>query len=388
MTDRPSIAVVRGEALNPFEMQAYRPLVAEFDLLLVGRTNPLYEVGLVGLPTRLLRSTNGSRLTAAAARRLGRTLPALGEGRLLGLARAVAGREVLHAAETAIPFSAQCAEIAGRTGAKLVLTCWENIPFRFEEDERVAQRKRFVQDACDLFIAVTPSAKAALVDEGVDGDRVVVVPAGVDTTRFRPDSQAPGARALLGVSDDAVLAVFIGRLIPEKGLVELIRAVAMAAGASDASNVHLLIVGSGPELTRVRSAATALKVSNRIHVLSGVSYAEVPGLWAMADIAVVPSLPAPYWQEQFGMVLAEAMSSGVPVIATRSGSIPEVVGDAALLVTPYDVEELATALRDLAADLARRADLAARGRGRAEDIYAVDVVAAQLAAAYRRVLAS
>jgi glycosyltransferase involved in cell wall biosynthesis len=108
----------------------------------------------------------------------------------------------------------------------------------------------------------------------------------------------------------------------------------------------------------------------------------------MADIAVVPSLPAPYWQEQFGMVLAEAMSSGVPVIATRSGSIPEVVGDAALLVTPYDVEELATALRDLAADLARRADLAARGRGRAEDIYAVDVVAAQLAAAYRRVLAS
>ena len=87
------------------------------------------------------------------------------------------------------------------------------------------------------------------------------------------------------------------------------------------------------------------------------------------------------------MVLVEAMASGRPVITTESGSIPEVVGDAALLVRPYSVDDLASAIALLATDSSRRRELAAAGRRHVVSHYDSRVVASQIAAAYRHLLA-
>jgi glycosyltransferase involved in cell wall biosynthesis len=76
-----------------------------------------------------------------------------------------------------------------------------------------------------------------------------------------------------------------------------------------------------------------------------------------------------YWQEQFGMVLAEAMASGTPVISTMSGSIPEVVGDAAVLIPPGDYNALADNVMKLIEDSAIRDDFSKKGRARAEEVF-------------------
>jgi glycosyltransferase involved in cell wall biosynthesis len=284
-----------------------------------------------------------------------------------------------------MPFSEQCAEVVRRNGAKLVLTCWENIPFRFEEDRKIAARKRLVADACDLFIAVTAKARDALVAEGVATERIVVVPAGVDTERFAPHTPDPNLLARLDVPLGAFVVLFVGRMIREKGVVDLTQAVSRLP-AVDGRPVHLVLAGAGPERDRVISAANALGCADRVHVQPGVRYGEVASLYACADVVVAPSLPTPYWEEQFGMVLVEAMACGRPLITTNSGSIPDVVGDAAVLVRPYDVNDLSNALTELASGPEERARLATAGRERVLANFDSAVVGAKLAEAYHRVL--
>src|SRR4051812_13855915 len=123
---RPSIALIRGEALNPFEMQVYAPLTTRFDLLGVGRRRPSYEVEQLPMPVRLLPSVGSYPMAQAAYRRVPAWMRYPNDpNRLFGFAKAVAGREVLHAAETALAVSEQAAESVASSGAKLVLTCWE-----------------------------------------------------------------------------------------------------------------------------------------------------------------------------------------------------------------------------------------------------------------------
>ena len=159
----------------------------------------------------------------------------------------------------------------------------------------------------------------------------------MDCDRFNPAVYAGELRQRWNVPHSEPLVVFIGRFIQEKGLVELLRA--FSAGHSGQG--HLVFVGSGNQSRRLGVAASALGVSERLHIVPAVSYQDVPTVYAAADIVVAPSLPTPYWEEQFGMVLVEAMASGRALMSSASGAIPEVVGDCALLVPPYDTDALA-----------------------------------------------
>jgi len=378
----PTVALVRGEALNPFEMQAYEPLTDRFDLLAVGRTRAKYEVDNLSMPVTLLRSVAAHRNLL----RLYRHSPLRSAGDqdfLLRLNSAVSGYDILHAAETVLPVSEQCARIAADRGRYLVLTCWETIPFRYDDQPRLAARKAMVRRQANHFIAVTGRARDALETEGVDGERISVVPAAVDCERFAPRSCDPALRRRWNVPQDAVVALYVGRMIQEKGITELILAF---AGAERPDSAYLVLVGHGDQAGRARLAAEALGVGDRVRFLPGVSYRELPNHYVSADVVVAPSLTTPYWEEQFGMVLAECMASGRPLITTRSGAIPEVVGDAAVLVEPYRTDELSAALTALLTDSEARSALGNRGRLRAEGRYAVPVVAEQLAQVYTRVL--
>jgi glycosyltransferase involved in cell wall biosynthesis len=382
--DRPRVALLRGADLNPYEMQAYEPLQVEFDLLAVGRHRGRHETDMIGMPTQLLASISQHRRLSGMWRRARASTVAKGNpDRLLGLPRLIRDFDILHAAETAIPLSEQAAELVTSRQPRLILTCWETIPFRFDDDPLLSRRKSIVRNATSLFIAVTERARATLLAEGVSADRVVVVPAAVDCERFHPDIPARGFRRQWDVPPSAPLVVYVGRLIREKGLVELLR----AFGASSSRHSHLVFVGSGDQSHRLRVAATALGVSERIRIVPSVSYADIPGVYAAADVVVAPSLPTPYWEEQFGMVLVEAMASGRALLSTSSGAISEVVGDGAVLVPPYDPEALSEALEQLLGDPQRRVALGQRAQERASRLYAIPRVAPQLADCYRRVLA-
>lgn len=379
------VAFVRGSALNPFETQVFSRLDG-YEAQAVGAVPANYEVDLVPVPVTLLPTGLANARAARIARRLGLPVDSLlgPAGRLRGLREVVGDAQIIHAAETFIPLGEQCADIAADTGASLVLTCWENIAFRGDEDDAIAQRKQKLRAAAALFIAVTPRARDTLVAEGVAPERIRVIPAALDTDRFRPGVGDRFLAAKLGLPRSARIVLFIGRMIREKGVTELVQAFARIDRRGP--DTHLVFVGNGPQLPRVKRAAAALGVAGCVHFLPGQSYQDVPRVFSSADVVVVPSLSTPYWQEQFGYVLVEAMAAARPVITTRSGSIPDVVGNAAILIEDYDIGALAAAMTDVLDDQELATSLRTAGRQRAEQLYASGVVAYQLADAYDNVL--
>jgi glycosyltransferase involved in cell wall biosynthesis len=286
----------------------------------------------------------------------------------------------VHSAETFLPISEQAAAARVRDGFRLVLTCWENIPFLHENDPRIAARKHIVRSTSDLFLAVTERARQALLLENVPGEQIVVQPMGVDRQVFRPLPRDEPLVNKWSLPDGWSTILYCGRLLREKGLLDLILALVALA------KTILVIVGEGPERTRLERAAQARGISDRVRFVGGFEYIQMARVYSIADVFCLPSLSTPYWQEQFGMVLVEAMACGVPVLSTATGSIPEVVGDAAVLVPAYAVEQLREGIASLLEERERRDALAAAGLQRVAERYDANRVAESIGKIYERVL--
>jgi len=170
-----------------------------------------------------------------------------------------------------------------------------------------------------------------------------------------------------------------GRLVPEKGF-----HIVMDAMAAEPS-WSLRLVGEGPERGHLTERAKTLGIADRVEILGYCDEAAMAAFYGSVDVLVVPSVPTTGWEEQFGRVVVEAMAGGVPVVSSTCGSLPEVVGDAGLLVPPGDVEALHACLAKLAMEPATRHALAARGLGKARS-YSWAEVARQQLALYRDVL--
>jgi rhamnosyl/mannosyltransferase len=182
-------------------------------------------------------------------------------------------------------------------------------------------------------------------------DRTVVVPLGVDTDRFCP---GPGEPA----GPPAVL--FVGQMRHYKGVDDLL--VAMRAVPAP---TRLLLAGDGPMRRRWEDLCGPLGLGDRVTFLGQVPDAALPALYRSAGVLVLPSTSR---AEAFGMVLLEAMASGLPCVTTEVGSGTSYVvqdGVTGLVVPPRDPAALARALGRLAADPALRARMGAAGRARA-----------------------
>jgi len=217
-------------------------------------------------------------------------------------------------------------------------------------------------------VTVSESSKNDICrDFRVSRDAVHIVPLGVDTRLFRPraDPRVPG-RIVTVISAD----------FPLKGLTTLVRAVAKLVTERDA---HLIVVGTPAPATSKQVAQ--LGVADRVTFVSGLPDEAYARLLASAQVAVVPSL-----YEGFSLPAVEHMASGTPLIASRAGALPEVTGDAAMLVAPGDAEELAAALRTLHDGEAVRESLAGRGLARVGERFAWPAVAAATVALYRKVI--
>ena len=168
----------------------------------------------------------------------------------------------------------------------------------------------------------------------ISKDRVYIVRNGIDVERFLNDITEDEKRDLrkkYGIKDDEILIIFCGRLMWEKGVKELILAIKKL---KNISNIKLLIVGSSSfgAKNKTKYEEEIFNISKDIQdkiVFSGfIHNSEMNKIYQIADIAVVPSL----WEDASPLVVVEEMASGLPIIATRSGGIPELVGDNALLV--------------------------------------------------------
>jgi glycosyltransferase involved in cell wall biosynthesis len=165
---------------------------------------------------------------------------------------------------------------------------------------------------------------------------------------------------------------FAGRLVPEKGIRDLLAAVARLDFPA-----RLLIVGDGPLRSEVQSADLGRAT---LEVRTGIRGAELPDHYREMDVLVLPSRTTATWAEQFGRVLCEALLCGVPVLGSDSGEIPWVIATTAGGVTfpEGDIGALAAALSKLAADPSQRAALAAQGRLGVEQHFSPSVAAREL----------
>jgi len=247
------------------------------------------------------------------------------------------------------------------------------------------RRKGFVRKNADFFIPVTEKAARALEWEGVERRRMQVLTPGVDTTRFRPrPEERSSARKRWNLPEAAPILLFVGRLEWEKGVWDLLQAARILRERSD--RWLLLWVGTGSQQTRLQDVTNHWGLMGRCRWLGSVPYREMASIYAAADVFVAPSLITSYWEEQLGMVLLEGMASGLPVVTAPSGSIPEVVGEAARLVPLHEPKDLAEAIEQLLEDESYRRTLAQRGRERAIECFDRNLFAQNLARIYERLL--
>jgi len=162
----------------------------------------------------------------------------------------------------------------------------------------------------------------------------------------------------------------VSRLVPHKGIDNLLQALATLRGAK----WRLTIVGDGPERERLEALASELRLAARVRWTGGLPAEQVANLWPDLDVLVQPSVAAPDWREANGQVLMEAMANEVAVLGTDSGVIPELIGDAGMVVPAGDTQALAAALEQLSNHAARRT-LAQAARARALRLYSDDAIA-------------
>lgn len=385
------VIVVRGHLATPWELRPWALLPERFRVAYLHTRSNQFDPGSLGV----------ERIPARARRdllprgRIGDLLTGLAGERYIGLEETLAGADVVHAAELSFWFAAEAARHKRRLGYALVQTVWETIPFleAYRNREARANRKLVIAET-DLFVAATERAQQALLLEGVERERIVVSPPGIDVERFRaaPPPDPPPAEHVI---------VSPGRLVWEKGHQDVLRAVAALHRGLVPNPAErpprVLIVGSGPEEERLRAHARELGLGEHVD-FRAVAYDGMPALFASASCMVLASLASAgcelpplsgrfrcFWEEQFGMVLAEAMATGLPLVVSSSGAIPEVVGDNAELFVPGDWMGLARALAagPLATPASQRVEYPAELVSR----YSIASAAERLASAYDRVLA-
>lgn len=313
------IYIIRASHTNEFELQNYKGI----DATVISSHNPLTKTSIpmvkLWSPTDLTRFPYRKQVFN---RLFGGEQWLIGLGKYLkDISRYTNIHSIVHTAETYTPYTHQAVQLR-KNGiiSKLVCTCWETIP---HNNEKFARLRKWKQDAyhyVDIFHTPTELAKSALVKEGVDPSKIVVIPYGVDLARFKPVQKK--------VKNDRPLILTVARLEKEKGM-ETLEQVAISLPEYD-----FLVVGSGSYRPSGNNIKTAV-----------VPYSQMHKIYQSADLFFLPSESTKTWEEQYGMAIVEAMATGLPIVATQSGAIVEVVGEAGIIVDQKNVDKLVKTIK-------------------------------------------
>lgn len=235
-----------------------------------------------------------------------------------------------------------------------------------------SMQKQVARQIPDLLTVSSSSATDIVADFGVSPDQLHVVPLGVNTELFRPGSspRRPGRVMAIASADT-----------PLKGVSTLLHAVAKLRTSRD---LELRLVAKVETNGPTHKLIAELGISDIVHIASGLSDADLAALFASAEVACIPSL-----YEGFSLPAVEAMASGTPIVASRVGALPEVLGTdgaCAELVAPADVDALTQAIGKLLDSPERRRSLGEAGRSRAVNVFSWDAVAAQTVRIYQRAI--
>ncbi len=270
--------------------------------------------------------------------------------------------------------------LAKKLGLKHVFFTWQNVPYKsrlrglkLKFTEYII--KKTIQNSAG---AICGNQKAAEIlteyTKSRSDFKILVAPiSGVDTEKFRPGI-ASDFRQKNNLENKIVLT-FAGVFDNRKGIKTLLEAFVIAL--KEANNLHLVMIGTGPLESSIQNFIDQNKLENNITLILWLPNEQLPGVFAGSDIFVHPSEPFGGWEEQFGYSMAEASACALPVIATKTGSINEVVinSKTGILVEPRNPLQLSQAIARLALDVLLRKQMGEKGRRLVAEKYSHRIIA-------------
>lgn len=397
------VLFIRGAFLNRFEGQNYEPLAKSHQIVAIGSLTSIHKkldfpvklffspydlvsrIGRIG-QIRPIGEIRG-RLTKACFNRI------LGDSHFLfGLEKFIRGVadycwDIGHIAETYYGYDLQAINLKKQGYIKKIIsTCWETIAFNNEAIGKKKRIKEIVKKNTDLFICPTERAKKALMAEGVNEDKIGSVRMGVDLSKFKIQNSK------FKIKNKEVIILFVGRLVEEKGIMDLYEAfkkvqnsIRQRADKVQNCSLKLKVIGDG----YLRNTLLSLIRKDGLYgsvFIEKKSYDEMSKIYQEADVLVIPSRSTKTWEEQYGMVLVEAMASGLPMVAYRSGAVPEVLGDVGVLIKEGDINNLTKGIVTLINNDSLREKLGKMGRERAEKYFDREMIAREIEAVYEKLL--
>jgi glycosyltransferase involved in cell wall biosynthesis len=230
-------------------------------------------------------------------------------------------------------------KLGHKAGLPVVIKVHGSDVYMLDENPGRKQRTREALYEADQVVAVSQDLAKRVIALGVSSDRVRVIRNGVDAAKFCPASQSE-AREQLGLPAQSPIVLFVGNLVPLKGIDLLISAAAWLT--DDKINFSCYLIGQGPSKLQLEQQIRELGLERTIHCLGSKSHDELPDWYRAADVVVLPSR-----SEGLPNVLLEALACGTRFVASDVGGISEIAdGDRGKLLPPNDVEALAKAIRD------------------------------------------
>ncbi|MBT9312826.1 hormogonium polysaccharide biosynthesis glycosyltransferase HpsO [Leptothoe kymatousa] len=273
--------------------------------------------------------------------------------------------------------------------AKNLFFTWWNLPYELKFP--LSLLEAYNLNNTDGLVVGNQDGADILKQRGYHGPVRVMPQLGVDERLFRPTPQ-PQLRQQLSIAEGEFIIGFVGRFVPEKGLLTLFKALATLVNLP----WTLVLLGRGPLKEELQNQADALNISDRIRWIESVPHDAVPDYINLMDTLVLPSettyefktLTSVGWKEQFGHVLIEAMACQVPVIGSDSGEIPHVIDDSGLVFPEGDHGALADRLTQVIKQPEQQQALAQKGYARAMKHYTNKALATELLGFYQELLTS
>lgn len=360
----PKISIVRGAFLNPFELQNYYPLVGKYDFEVFSSKFPLSDK--IELPLTKLWSPTDLPNFPYKYPILNRVY--VDCQRLALLEHHLSNSDIVHVAETYYGYTQQAALLKQQKKInKLVSTVWETIPFNNEGIRGRKEYKKLAYSQIDKYICVTKRSANALIKEGVSQNKISQLYMGVDIHRFSPKPKK---------QKSAIRILTVSRLVEEKGVSDLVTVFHKLQ--NEYKRLHLTIVGDGPLKSEL--------INHKNISIKKVPYSEIHRVYQDADIFCLASHTTKYWEEQFGMCLVEAMASGLPIVASSSGAIPEVCDNKAIIFREKNQSELYSALKELIYNQDIRNEMSKQSRDLAIEKYNSQKQSLKIDAVYQEIL--
>jgi alpha-maltose-1-phosphate synthase len=359
------VALIRGAYSNPYELQNYSPFVKNVETRLISALSVL-DKNINIETTRLFSPTDITHLfphqLSPSIQKAIKVLAnrTLGDMHLLfNLEKYLPKYNIWHTADPHYYYSYQAAKLKQKyPQAILVSTFWDTI---VNNNRKTLAKRRlidFTKSQIDHYICHTRVSYNTLLSEGINSSKITFIRLGIDTNRFSPKKRVNN-RLTNNI-------LFIGRLSQEKGILVLLNS--FIALHQKFKNCNLRIVGNGPLKKQIKTIVNKNNLQNSTEITT-TPYNQIHKHYKWADIFVLPSQNTPTWEEQYGMVLVEALSSGLPIITTDTGAIPEIVGESSIVIKENNEPELTQALTNLMSNKVLKNELAKKARKRALKYY-------------------